>query len=197
MGELITFAGDKLEIKSITDTSAIIEGYGIVFYGRDKSRNGDTFLPNTDYNLKNIVGLPVYIEHTLTGINESVGEIINYSIDNIGMKIQARLDTTKSVVRDYLDKIKNNLVGWSSGAVSHLVRRTKNIITKWAIGEFSLTTNPAEPRTISYGLQQIKSNELVSSLERGQETPIETNAKTNNLIVETNLFIKTNIHIGE
>src|SRR5260221_10639310 len=102
-----------LEIKSITGNQAIIEGYAVVFGGKD--RTGQTFTPSTDYQLDLVPNKPILIEHGLDGVDYSVGTVIKTTVDKIGIKIQAALDTSFQIVKDYLQGIKNNQVGFSSG----------------------------------------------------------------------------------
>ena len=45
-------------------------------------------------------------------------------------------------------------MGISSGSIGHLIRIDGGQIRKWPVVEFSLTPNPAEPRTL--GVSQIK-----------------------------------------
>jgi HK97 family phage major capsid protein len=57
-------------------------------------------------------------------------------------------------VDEVLRLIEQGVLGWSSGSVSHLVRRAQGVIKHWPIVEFSLTPQPCEPRTV--GVQRIK-----------------------------------------
>ena len=181
-------SGAKLEIKSIGDIWAIIKGYAVIFGGKDK--DGDTFIKHADYDLARLKGTPIYIEHTLTGVSNKVGEIADYLIDDIGILVEVKLNKTLAPVREFLEKIKKGIVGFSTGSAGHLVRRMKNVVTKWPIVELSLTENPAEPRTIQYGLQQIKSAELKSSLEAEQENGIEVKNNDADVVrVETKIQI--------
>jgi HK97 family phage major capsid protein len=51
--------------------------------------------------------------------------------------------------------VEKGALGWSSGSVGHLTRRSGKSITQWPIVELSLTPTPAEPRTL--GVELIKS----------------------------------------
>jgi len=190
--ELLTLYGDsRLEIKSESAQQAIVRGYGVVFQGRDYL--GDTFIKETDYGLKRIIGTPVFLEHALEGFKSQIGEVINYGIDDFGLWIEAKIDTSIRVVKDYLEKIRKGLVGWSSGTAGHLIDRIKNVITRWHVAEFSLTTHPADKRTL--GVQQVKNinPEILSILQREQESPREEKGVVDgrHILVNTKVEIKT------
>jgi hypothetical protein len=179
--ELLTKHGDnRIEIKSFGNRHAVIKGYGVVFQGRDVV--GDTFIKQTQFNTNRIIGTPVFLEHTLEGYTQQIGEVTGYGIDDFGMWIEAKVDTSIKIVSEYIEKIRKGLVGWSSGATSHLVERVKNVITKWFIAEFSLTTHPADRRTL--GVQQIKSlsPEMQLLLETRNNITLNTTIKINSRI---------------
>jgi hypothetical protein len=186
--------GNKLEIKNIDNRYAIVKGYGVVFNGRDYV--GDTFIRETEFNYKRIVGTPIFLEHGLEGYKKQVGEVIAYGVDELGMWIEAKVDSSLRIVSEYLEKIRKGLVGWSSGATGHLVDRIKNVITRWTIAEFSLTTHPADRRTL--GVQQIKniSPEIASILEAAQDNRKEENAREDYRNIGLNTTVKINTRVS-
>jgi len=143
---LIAYGG---EVKALGDGR--IGGYLVRFSGpTDPDLYGDFFTKSTDFGIQ--ATLPVYYQHgyddTLKNRQIGVGEI---SSTDAGLWFEAQLEK-----RDEYEKMVNELVemgklGYSSGAVGHLVSRkdadngSKEIET-WILGEASLVLNPAEPR---------------------------------------------------
>jgi phage head maturation protease len=75
--------------------------------------------------------------------------------DEVGIWIEAELDRHKAYVDYVVQLVEKGALGWSSGSVGHLTRRSGKSITQWPIIEMSLTPTPAEPRTL--GVELIKS----------------------------------------
>ena len=143
---LVAYGG---EVKALGDGR--IGGYLVRFSGpTDPDLYGDFFTKGTNFGIQST--LPVYYQHgyddTLKNRQIGVGEI---SSTEAGLWFEAQLEK-----RDEYEKMVNELVemgklGYSSGAVGHLVSRkdadngAKEIDT-WILGEASLVLNPAEPR---------------------------------------------------
>ena len=64
------------------------------------------------------------------------------------------MQRSKQYVDQVLKLIEKGVLGWSSGSVSHVVRREGGLIKSWPVVEFSLTPTPCEPRTL--GVERIK-----------------------------------------
>lgn len=134
-----------------------IGGWGVVF--GDTDLEGDEFTPETDFWLDKLPGpRPVLYEHALRepGL-EVLGRTVKMEKRADGLWLEAELDRHNAYVRLIEELIRRGALGWSSGAVAHLVRRrqeeNKSIIESWPIAEFSLTPTPAEPRTL--GVQEL------------------------------------------
>lgn len=147
------------EVKILGDdgSSLRVGGYGVVFHGQDVV--GDTFLPTTDLWLDKITATPpVLFDHGGDPQLKRavVGRVEKTQPDDIGLWIEAKI-TANAKYRAAISRlVKEGVLGWSSGAVGHLVDRAKNgVLNSWAIAEFSLTPTPAEPRTL--GVRQLKS----------------------------------------
>ncbi len=137
-----------INLLSLTDSLAVIGGYGVIFGGRDLE--GDTFTAETKFHTENMPTPPVFYDHTLGDIPHELGNVIKMTAQESGLWIEAQLDRNKEYVDEVLKLIEEGALGWSSGSVSHLVRRDENKqITNWPIVEFSLTPVPAEPRTLA------------------------------------------------
>ena len=175
--------GTELRITSENDQEAFIEGYMVIFGGKDRA--GQTFDGTTDFQPALVPTKPVLIEHTLDGFEQTVGEVQQEVVDDLGIRIKARVDKSFAVVRSYLDKLRQGKVGLSTGAVAHMVRRIKNVITRWPIVEVSLTTMPAEPRTLSLAQMKKFSPVLVKRLEAEQENRAESVTQPDPVSVST------------
>ena len=142
-----------VEIKAITDESVTVAGYGVVWGAHDIE--GDTFTPQTDFDSTYVPTKRVYYDHTLdTDVQESLGVVTNTKADDLGLWVEAQLDRSKRYVEAVVKLIEKGVLGWSSGSISHLVRREGKSIKTWPIVEFSLTPTPAEPRTL--GVHRLK-----------------------------------------
>ena len=53
-----------VEIKALTETTAIVAGYGVIFGGADLE--GDTFTKSTNYMLDLVPAKPVCYDHTMS-----------------------------------------------------------------------------------------------------------------------------------
>ena len=141
-----------IRLKSLDATSAVVAGYGIVFGDRDLS--GETFLPETNFDLDLVPRKRVYYDHTLEQVKHAIGQVLTVREDGIGLWIEAQLDRSKDYVDAVLKLIERGVLGWSSGSIPHLVERNGGVIKSWPIVEFSLTPTPAEPRTL--GVERVK-----------------------------------------
>jgi HK97 family phage major capsid protein len=144
---------NAVEIKAITDDSVTIAGYGVVWGAHDIE--GDTFTPQTNFDGALVPTKRVYYDHTLDAdVQEPLGTVIETKADDTGLWVEAQLDRSRRYVDAVVNLIEKGVLGWSSGSISHLVRREGKSIKAWPIVEFSLTPTPAEPRTL--GVHRLK-----------------------------------------
>jgi HK97 family phage prohead protease len=133
-----------------TADSYTIGGYGVVWGGRDLQ--GEYFTKDTDFWMDRITSTPpVLYEHGMDNAAKKavLGAVVEAKADTTGLWIEAQLEKSRDYVEAVMELVKKGVLGWSSGAVSHLVEKTKSgNLTSWPIAEFSLTPDPAEPRTI-------------------------------------------------
>ena len=146
-------------IKAMTDTTATVAGYGVIFGGADLE--GENFGPDTDYMLDLAPVKLVLYDHSLGDVKHAIGKTSLVEPDDFGLWVEAELDRSKSYVDMVLRLVEQGALGWSSGSVGHLTRRNGKSITQWPIIELSLTPTPAEPRTL--GVELIKSLAAVDS----------------------------------
>lgn len=152
-----------LKVISDTGDSMRVAGYGIVFGGQDLA--AERFTAQTALWLGDGLSAtpPVLFGH---GQDETfgatiLGHVVKTRVDEAGVWIEAQLEASKR----YLELIRQLIakgipLGWSSGSISHLVQRKKSStpgvkeISVWPVAEWSLVTQPCEPRTL--GIRELK-----------------------------------------
>ena len=135
-----------------------IAGYGVVWGGRDMY--GTTFTPQTDFWTGRITAAPLVLyDHGLDGTLKKtvLGTTKEQKLDTIGLWIAAQLYKHQEYMAAVQQLVADGVLGWSSGAVSHLVdiERETGEVRSWPIVEYSLTPTPAEPRTL--GVEELRS----------------------------------------
>jgi len=143
---LISFGS---EIKMLENGK--IGGYAVLFSGpTDTDLYGDFFTDGTDFGDVKSVGL--YYQHGYDPVlkNTRIGSgTLKY--DERGLWFEAQIEDRHEYVDMIRELVEMGKLGYSSGAVSHLVSRKEapngaGQITAWPLGEVSLVTRPAEPR---------------------------------------------------
>ena len=141
-------------IKSINADKAIVAGWGVIFDGKDLE--GETFTSDTDFMLDLVKEKATLYDHGANqGVKASIIGRANVEPDEFGLWVEAELDLHQKYVDQVLKLVEKSALGWSSGALGHLVQKDGHKIKRWPIVEFSLTTTPAEPRTL--GVERLKS----------------------------------------
>lgn len=143
----------RVEIKAITDTHITVAGWGVVYGGMDLY--GETFTPDTDFMLDLVPAKPVLYDHALGQVKHFIGTVKRVEQTIEGLWVEAELERNRAYVEQVRELIEAGALGWSSGTAGHLAQRSGNVIKSWPIIEFSLTPEPAEPRTL--GVEVIKS----------------------------------------
>jgi hypothetical protein len=138
-------------VKFVDDDETVIRGLAIPFGGpiKGKDIDGEDFGPDTDLCLEWFPdGRPVLYHHGLNPATKTavVGRQTEIEVDDEGVWVKAELDKRSrwySRVKKLVDK---GAVGFSSGAMPHLVKATKSgHITRWPWVELSLTPTQANP----------------------------------------------------
>ena len=141
------------------EATITIGGYGVVFGGVDLT--GEQFTKRFDFWLEKLPGSrPVLYDHggepTLKAA--VLGATTKIEADEVGLWVEAQLQRSAQYADYVLELLQAGVLGYSSGALSHLVERVQGpgatVIKTWPIGEFSLTPTPAEPRTL--GVAEIR-----------------------------------------
>lgn len=124
-----------------------VAGYGIIFGGRDL--HGDQFTPATDFGLlREVRGMGVYYDHGQRSPRQPIGTVRHVHADAVGLWFEVELDRHCAYLAALLKLIERGALGFSTGALAHLIERQQQTITRWIIGEISLTPAPAEPRCL-------------------------------------------------
>lgn len=124
----------------------------------DPDLTGDYFTAQTHFRLK---GAPLLLyEH---GFDARIGDReigdAEVKIDDVGVWVEAQLALRDEYERAIYAMAERGKLGWSSGSAGHLVRRRPvgkaHEVLSWPIVEASLTTHPAEPRTLAVPLKSL------------------------------------------
>lgn len=142
----------KLAVKAVTETTVDIEGYGVLFGGRDLQ--GEKFVKETDFWFKYLpadMSRPLMWDHAFdrTGPGLApIGVVKRITQDDLGLWFEATIDRASDFGEMIHRLIEMGVVGASTGAPLHLVERSGSTIKSWPIVELSLTPTPADPRTL-------------------------------------------------
>jgi hypothetical protein len=154
-----------------------VEGLAIPFGGvfRGKDVDGEDFGPDTDFCLDwfGKSGRPVLYHHGLdSALKASVaGRQVEYDVREEGVWAQAQLEKGAKFRRAIDQLIDEEALGWSSGAMAHLVTKAAGgHITRWPWVELSMTPIPAAgPLSAIYA---VKSAALIEHLSAaGTDVP--------------------------
>lgn len=132
--------------------------------------------------------LPVLYQH---GMDKEVGKRVigsgNPKRDDVGVWLEAQLNMRDEYEKAIYGMAEKGKLGWSSGAVAHLVEREQGEagkafhIKSWFIGEASLTPTPAEPRNSVMPLKSWKTLEVAwPNNNDNKQTAVES-AKENDM----------------
>jgi hypothetical protein len=160
---------------------------------RGKDIQGENFLPETDFVLGWYDSRPLLYQHGLdpvTGVS-TVGRIKSVWKDVDGLWMQSQLDAASEYNAVVKELIKREVLGLSSSAPPHLVRRNKSgEILRWPLLEGSLTPTPANPMAmLKYDYQVVKSHFKAIGVEPLEELALETDILTeyNDALIEGSL----------
>jgi phage head maturation protease len=153
-----------------------VGGYLVLFSGPDDpDLQGDYFTKSTDFKLRNGRELDILYRHGVHPVLKSrtLGSA-RVTIDDVGLFLEGELELRDNYEKAVYKLAEMGKLGWSSGAMGHLVNRTSKKkafeVDVWGIGEASLTPNPVEARTSAFPLKDmgdevIDLDDFVKSLE--------------------------------
>ena len=167
MQTLVSY-GDAIK----ADDSGRVRGYLVRFGGADLE--GDYFTASTDFGRPmksgDRVAMNLYYHH---GQDRTVGKSrigTGYiTMDDKGLWYEAQVEMADQYQKMIQELAKSGKLGYSSGATGHMVERKKMSdgryeITRWPIGEASLTPTPAEPMNMVKSLK-----DMYGDMEDGME----------------------------
>jgi len=175
MQTMVSF-GDAIK----ADDSGRVRGYLVRFGGADLE--GDYFTASTDFGrpMKSGERVPMnlYYHH---GQDKTVGKSrigTGYiTMDDKGLWYESQVDMADSYQKMIQELAKSGKLGYSSGATGHMVERKKMAdgryeITRWPIGEASLTPTPAEPMNMVKSLKDMYGDMEDDGMEEEMMIPV-------------------------
>jgi HK97 family phage major capsid protein len=163
-----------------------VGGYLIRFStADDPDLTNDFFTKDTDLHFP--PEMPVLYNHGLdkTIKKRVIGKAV-VNIDEVGAWAEAQLNLRDDYEKEIYKLVEAGKLGYSSGALSHLVEREPAgkaaFIKSWFVGEVSLTPTPAEPRNSVVSLKSLSIpdeaalpiDENETSIHRGENKMEET-----------------------
>jgi HK97 family phage major capsid protein len=163
--EMLVYMGDT--VKALSENR--VGGYLVRFTTtKDPDLMGDFFTASTDFDIADGDARTVYYHHGFDGTlkNRKLGKGV-MKIDDVGIWVEAQLELRDEYEKQIYELVQAGKLGWSSGAVGHLVEAEAvgkaYWLKTWPIGEASLTPTPAEPRNEALPIK---------SLFPGDEAPV-------------------------
>lgn len=136
-----------------------VGGYLVRFStAEDPDLVGDFFTKDTDLHYPS--EMPVLYNHGLDKtIKKRVIGKASVTIDEVGAWTESQLNLRDEYEKEIYKLVEAGKLGYSSGALSHLVEREPAgkaaFIKSWFVGEVSLTPTPAEPRNSVVSLKSL------------------------------------------
>jgi hypothetical protein len=146
-------------IKFADGTDNIVRGLAFPFGGpfAGKDIHGETFGPDTELCLDWFPqGRPILFHHGLDGAVKTavVGRQTEVETDDEGVWVKAQLDKRSRYYSRVRQLIDQQALGFSSGAMPHLVKTRKDgLIERWPWVELSLTPTEANPHGVVYAVK--------------------------------------------
>lgn len=170
-GETLVYTGGA--VKALGDGR--VGGYLVRFSGpKDPDLYGDFFTGESDLDIEDGDVRSVYYQHGYDSAlkKRKIGKA-SLKFDDFGLWAEAQLEMRDDYERFLYDMAEQGKMGWSSGAVAHLVEFEQvgksQWIKTWPVGEASLTPNPAEPRNTAEPLKAwLKQFEDTADADEGE-----------------------------
>lgn len=181
------------EIKAVEETAESYKfgGFLVVFDTPDISSMRDKFTKSTDYDIEDGDTRSIYYNHGLDGTfgKTKIGKGKLF-IKDAGIWLEGEIQKRTDYLEKHISKVADGmkmtvatkgieapLFGLSSGALSHLVEREVDgdghRVTRWNLGEASITPTPCAPQT---GCTSLKSL-LEAEGERADLAEVEAEIK--------------------
>jgi hypothetical protein len=138
-----------------------IAGYGILFTA-EPDLQGERFTKETNIGMRVGEHRDIYYRHGIHPViqDRELGTATLKAIDDAGAFFEGELNLRDDYEKYIYKLAEMGKLGWSTGAVSHLVKRLKKDLAtdlqKWIIGEISLTPTPVEARTSAFPIKSME-----------------------------------------
>lgn len=157
-------------LKFVDGSDNIIEGLAIPFGGplNGKDLDGEFFTAETNFCLDWFPTRPLLYDHGLDStLKTSVaGKTVGQEQTDTGVWARVQLDIRNRYLRAIQELVQQGAVGFSSGAMAHLVQIDKSgEIKQWPWVELSVTPTPANPEAIAYTVKSLQALEHFAALE--------------------------------
>ncbi len=171
-------------LKFADGSDDIIEGPGMPFGGpiQGKDIDGEDFGPDTDFCIEwfGESGRPLLYHHGLDGNVKTavVGRQIGFEIHDDAVWVRSQLDKSSRYHKVVSELIAKGALGYSSGAMPHLVTKTASgHITRWPWVELSLTPTPANPAAQVYAVKTADALEHLEAVDVDFPAPLQAALK--------------------
>lgn len=185
MSDFIYF-GDA--VKAVGDGGRV-GGYLVLFTGPDnKDLDGEYFTKSTYYGAHTGDGVDTVFHHgrrlpvkgkipaaqkaRIDALSDHIFAPVKTRVDDVGIWAETVLNLADEYEAAVYSLVQAGKISWSSGAVSHLVKKDADgKITRWPIGEASLTPTPARPFSKVAELKSLDSIKLADILADAPAPP--------------------------
>jgi hypothetical protein len=143
-------------VKFVAGSDNVIEGLAIPFGGpiNGKDLDGEFFTPDTNFCLDWFPIRPLIYDHGLDPTIKTavIGQTVDATPSDVGLWARVQLDVRNRYLRAIQDLVQGGALGFSSGAMAHLVKvdEKSGEIKQWPWVELSTTPTPANPDAIVY-----------------------------------------------
>lgn len=203
--ESLVYFGDSL--KAIDDNGKI-GGYLVRFSdGSKKDLSGEYFDSRTFLGQRDGDGVDTFFHHgqpipvksrlsktavsELAELQEHVFAPVKTKRDTIGIFAETVLNMADEYEKAVFGLVKAGKLGWSSGAVGHLVKKESDgRITRWPIGEASITPTPCEPQNRAMTIKSFEAIKFVSVVENDEAEASPIQEKPTGLAAKLNQHIE-------
>jgi len=184
MDSLIYFGGS---IKAL-DENGKVGGYLVRFSddGAQKDLSGEYFTSKTFLGSRDGDGVDTVFHHgqalpvkakltkaaqaEVEALRDHVFAPVKTKRDTVGIFAETVLNMADEYEKAVFGLVKAGKIGWSSGAVGHLVKKAEGgQITRWPIGEASMTPTPCEPLNRAITIKSLDAIKFVSVVEGDED----------------------------
>lgn len=162
-----------------------VAGYGVLFTTvADPDLQQEAFNKSTDLELEVGDRRSIYYRHGTHAViqDRKLGKATLKAVDDAGAFFEGELNVRDDYERYIYKLAELGKLGWSTGAISHLVRKElaeqggkkATIIKSWPIGEISLTPCPVEARTSAFPVKSLETeiDQLDELIKKEEEPPV-------------------------